>query len=156
MKIQLIVVGRDRSGPLLEASRDFEARIRRYVDFAVVELKEAPLRKTTSPAEVARAEADRIHAARQSGGRFVAFDRTGRSRSSEQWSERLEAWRMEGGRGVDLVIGGPVGLHAELVREADEVWSLGPLTLPHRLARVVVAEQLYRAYTILNREPYHK
>jgi 23S rRNA (pseudouridine1915-N3)-methyltransferase len=141
---------------LLEAARDFEARIRRYADFEPVELKEEPLKRGAAPDAVRRAEGERIRAARQRGGRLVAFEIRGRSLASTDWARRLESWRMEGGRGVDLVIGGPVGIDPDLTADADEVWSLGPLTLPHRLARVVVLEQLYRAFTILNREPYHK
>jgi len=156
VRIQLIIVGRDRKGPLLEAARDFEARIARYVDFRVVELKETPIDKGRGLDVVRRTEADRIRGAVGSGARQVVFDRTGRAQASRAWAARLERWRMDGGRDVDLVIGGPVGLDPALVRAADEAWSLGPLTLPHRLARVVVAEQLYRAFTILNREPYHK
>jgi 23S rRNA (pseudouridine1915-N3)-methyltransferase len=156
MKIRLITVGRDRSGPLLEAAREFEARLRRYTDFEALELKEAPLKRNRAPAAVRTEEADRIRAARAPGAYAVAFDQRGRARSSEDWAASLERWQLEGRRAVDFWIGGPVGLDSALCREADEVWSLGPLTLPHRLARVVALEQIYRAFTILNREPYHK
>lgn len=156
MKIRLITVGRDRSGALLEAAREFETRLGRYVDFEAVELKEAPLKRNHPLDAVRREEADRIRAARAPGGYGVAFDLRGRLRSSEDWASSLESWQLEGRRAVDFWIGGPVGLHADLRREANETWSLGPLTLPHRLARVVVLEQLYRAFTILKREPYHK
>lgn len=156
MKVRLITVGRDRSGPLLEAAREFESRLRRYADFEAVELKEAPLKKNRSPASVRAEEADRIRAARAAGAHCVAFDQGGRARSSEAWASSLDRWQVEGRRAVDFWIGGPVGLDPALCREADEVWSLGPLTLPHRLARVVALEQIYRAFTILNREPYHK
>ena len=156
MRIRLITVGRDRSGPLLEAARDFEARLRRYADFDALELKEAPLKKNRALAEVRAEEADRIRATRAPGTYAVAFDQRGRARSSEDWAASLDRWQVEGRRTVDFWIGGPVGLDPALCREADESWSLGPLTLPHRLARVVALEQIYRAFTIVNREPYHK
>lgn len=154
--MRLISVGRDRSGPLIEAAREFEGRVARYVDFAAVELKEVPLTRGASPMAVRQREAERIRAARQTGGRMVTFDGGGRGLTSPEWASRFEQWQVEGGRPVDFVIGGPVGLDPALCREADEVWSLGPLTLPHRLARVVVLEQIYRAFTILKGEPYHK
>ena len=75
--------------------------------------------------------------------------------SSEQVAEQLQAWR-ERGRDHALLIGGAVGVSAAVRARATDAWSLGPLTLPHELARVLVAEQLYRATTILRGEPYHK
>jgi len=87
------------------------------------------------------------------GDRLIALDRTGRALDSDRLGEALRRWTTP--RGV-FVLGGPLGHHEELLDRADEVWSLGPLTLPHELARVVVAEQLYRAMTLIRGIPYHK
>lgn len=154
MKIRVISVGRDRTGPLVEASKDYGERIRRYVGFELVEVRESPLRKGSAPDGVRRIEAERIEEA-LGPGVTVAIDERGRSLSSEQWAAHLDRWRGERPT-AQFMIGGPVGLARDLVRRADDRWSLGPLTLPHRLARVVVLEQLYRALTILRGEPYHK
>lgn len=86
---------------------------------------------------------------------MIVLDRRGSAWSSEELARKVSGWR-EGGKAVVLVIGGASGLDPEFVRSADVRWSLGPLTLPHELARVVVLEQWYRAHTILHGLPYHK
>lgn len=89
------------------------------------------------------------------GAVTVALARQGRQWSSEEVARQLDRWRHEA-RPVSLLIGGSHGLDDALVKSATVTWSLGPLTLPHELARVVVYEQLYRAWTILAGTPYHK
>ncbi|HEV8149933.1 MAG TPA: 23S rRNA (pseudouridine(1915)-N(3))-methyltransferase RlmH, partial [Gemmatimonadales bacterium] len=89
------------------------------------------------------------------GAILIALDRGGSTWTSEQLADRLARWRAESAS-LALVIGGAFGLDAELLARARHRWSLGPLTLPHELARVVVLEQWYRAWTILRGEPYHK
>ena len=85
----------------------------------------------------------------------MALDRGGPAWSSEQLASHLDRWRLAA-RPVTFLLGGSHGLDPMLLASCDERWSLGPLTLPHELARVVVYEQLYRAWTILRHEPYHK
>ena len=85
----------------------------------------------------------------------IALDITGRQWSTAELAQRLEDWQREG-RDIGFMIGGPDGLAPELVSSADLVWSLGPLTLPHPVVRVVLAEQLYRAWTITAGHPYHR
>ena len=86
-------------------------------------------------------------------GKVVALDRPGEMLDSVALSRRLPGWATPQGT---LLLGGPLGLHRELLDEADERWSLSALPLPHELARVVVAEQIYRALTLLRGVPYHK
>jgi 23S rRNA (pseudouridine1915-N3)-methyltransferase len=85
----------------------------------------------------------------------VALTRQGEPWSSRELAHQLEQWR-QGRRPVAFLLGGSHGLDSDQFEAADQRWSLGPLTLPHELARVVVCEQLYRAFTILRGEPYHK
>ena len=85
----------------------------------------------------------------------VALDGRGRGYTSEQLAERLEHWRGQG-RDLAFLIGGPEGHAQEVMQRADESWALGPLTLPHMLVRLVVAEQLYRAAALLANHPYHR
>jgi 23S rRNA (pseudouridine1915-N3)-methyltransferase len=89
-------------------------------------------------------------------GRIIALDERGRSLSSEDFAETLRRWQEEGARVASLVIGGPDGLDSALAKEAHLTLSLGRMTLPHGLARAIIAEQLYRAATILARHPYHR
>jgi 23S rRNA (pseudouridine1915-N3)-methyltransferase len=85
----------------------------------------------------------------------LTLDGRGKTYSSEQLAGRLEAWR-QGGRDLALLIGGPEGHAPEVLAAAAESWSLGPLTLPHMLVRLVVAEQVYRAASLLANHPYHR
>ena len=99
-------------------------------------------------------ESERLAKAIPSGSGVIALDQRGTPWSSEELARRLESWRQEA-RPLVLLIGGAFGLDPELLRRARHRWSLGPLTLPHELARVVALEQWYRAWTILRGEPYH-
>ena len=156
MKLVVVIVGRDRSDPIVAASDDYLARLQHYFPAQVVEVKEEPAKKGRAIDVVKRAEAERIAKAIPDGALIVALDERGKAQGSEALAKKLERWRDEGIKHVALVIGGPNGLDAELLRGARERWSLSSLTLPHRIARLVLMEQLYRAGTILRGEPYHR
>jgi 23S rRNA (pseudouridine1915-N3)-methyltransferase len=96
-----------------------------------------------------------MQAAIPKGARVVALEVKGKPWSTEQLSQRLDAWLGEG-RDIALLVGGPEGIEPSLSARADEKWSLSPLTLPHPLVRVLLAEQLYRAWSILKGHPYHR
>lgn len=152
MKLTLLTVGRLRPC-YREAADDYLLRLRRMAEIREVEVREAG---RAGPPPVQRREEGRaLRSALPAAAVVVALDQRGEGWSSERLAQRLEAWR-DGGRGVAFVIGGAVGLDDDLLTSADHRWSLGALTLPHELARVVVAEQVYRAFTILRGEPYHK
>jgi len=101
------------------------------------------------------AEATRIEAALPKGAWRVVLDERGRALRTEALSQRLAGW-MQGGRDVAFLIGGPDGLAPELIRAADETLRLSDLTLPHTMVRVLLAEQLYRAWSMLSHHPYHR
>ena len=101
------------------------------------------------------AEALRISNAIPKGAMTIVLDETGKLVTTVQLSQRLTTWR-DSGRDVALVIGGADGTAAALKKSADWLWSLSPLTLPHGLVRVVLAEQLYRAWSVLGNHPYHR
>lgn len=156
MSICLISIGKDRNDPLVQQAHAYLDRVRRSLPVQVHELKEEPLRKNTRPEAVRRKEAERILGKLPERSRLVCLDGGGVLRSSEAWAADLEETVRVRKLTLTMVVGGPVGLARSLLEQADERRSLGPLTLPHRLARLIVAEQLYRAVTILNDEPYHK
>lgn len=156
VKLRFVIVGRDRNDPVVEASNDYFQRIQRYTSAELVELKEAPLRRGESVERVKSVEADRIRDALRPEDRWVMMDERGRAMTSPEWAHRFEAWMNEGQKGVSFVIGGPSGLHPDLLRAGHERWTLSKLTLPHRVARLVLFEQVYRAFTILHKTPYHK
>jgi 23S rRNA (pseudouridine1915-N3)-methyltransferase len=121
----------------------------------VVEREIREAESSRPPVDQRRDEARRLEAAIPERATVIALDREGTAWSSEELADRVRRWR-EAGNPVALVLGGSLGLDPELVGRAAHRWSLGPLTLPHELARVVVVEQWYRAWTILRNEKYHK
>ena len=125
----------------------------RYVKFELVELPEARKRAGTPQAKAE--EGATLLAALGPRERVVALDERGREPTSLELARRVEGW-LQGGRDVALVLGGADGLAPEVLARADETLALSRLTLAHRLARLVLAEQLYRAFTILRGEPYHR
>lgn len=152
MRLTLLAVG--KLGPAFrEAADEYLRRLRHYADVNEIEVREAG--KAPSPGEGRRQEGARLRARLPAGALVVALDREGEGWSSEDLAAQLDRWRT-GTRSVALILGGSRGLDPDLLSLANDRWSLGALTLPHQLARVVVVEQLYRAWTILRGEPYHK
>ena len=152
MKLTLAAVGRLRPEYRTLAD-EYAARVARFMEFHEVEVREAS--RAPSAAVQLKEESSRLREKLPSGSRLVVLDRTGKGLSSEALAKELDRW-CTAAKPVSLLIGGSNGLASELVQSADLAWSLGPLTLPHELARVVVLEQVYRAWTILRGEPYHK
>jgi 23S rRNA (pseudouridine1915-N3)-methyltransferase len=106
-------------------------------------------------ARIVRAEGERLLAAVPAGSRLIALDERGELWSTAELADRLAGWLREG-CDASLLIGGPEGLDAACRARAERLWSLSRLTLPHPLVRVVVAEQIYRAWSLLHRHPYHR
>ena len=152
MKLSLVAVGKLR--PAFRTMADeYVKRVERYTGFQEIEVREAS--RAANEGAQRREEATRLRERLAPAGRTVVLDRGGKPFSSEALAGQLDRWRLDA-RPVSLVIGGSHGLDPTLLADADLSWSLGPLTLPHELCRVVVLEQVYRAWTILKREPYHK
>ncbi len=151
MQIVILAVGRLRSY-YRDACDDYLHRLGRY---ARVEEREVKETSGASPTVGQKRDDAALLGRLPEGATLVALARGGTPWSSRELARRLERWR-DGARPLALAIGGSHGLGAELLERAAARWSLGPLTLPHELARVVVAEQVYRAFTILSGEPYHK
>ncbi len=152
MEIWLLAVGKLRPC-YREACDDYLRRLGRRAKVHEVEVREAA-RAPTRAVQQAE-EAARLRARLPPRARVIALAREGDSWSSADLARRTGRWETEA-RPLAFMIGGSTGLDPGLLAGADHRWSLGPLTLPHELARVVVAEQLYRAGTILRGEPYHK
>jgi 23S rRNA (pseudouridine1915-N3)-methyltransferase len=132
---------------------DYLRRLGRFAKVKELECREAG--KASTPEAGLEQEAARLRAHLTPGSTWVALDRAGEPWTSETLAGQLDRWQTEA-RPVTFVIGGSHGLDPALVQSCDRRWSLGPLTLPHELARVVVCEQLYRGFGILHRTPYHK
>jgi 23S rRNA (pseudouridine1915-N3)-methyltransferase len=155
LRLTLLVVG--RPAPLLAgAIAEYERRAARYWPLDVVEVREEKARKGLPLERVRAAEAERLRERIPAGAEVVALTRSGEPWSSTRLARYLEALALHGRAGAAFVVGGAYGLAEELISGAGQRLSLSGLTLPHELARLFLAEQLYRAGTIVRGEPYHK
>lgn len=153
MKFKIISIGRDRSGLFDPAVHEYVARISRHVKCELVELPEE--KKGTDPQRARVDEGWKILKQVQPDDRLVALDERGKALSSTELARWLDGMIMEG-RDVIFAVGGAEGLSDAVRTRADLVLSLSRMTLAHRLARLVMAEQLYRAIAILRGDPYHR
>lgn len=154
MKVWVAVVGKPRDAALAAAIREYEARAARYWPLEVVEVKEEPARSAIETV-VMRKEGERLLERLPTGARLVLCDPGGEATDSRAFATMLQQQR-ERAQDVAIVIGGAHGI-GDVVRErTHRRLALAPWTLPHELARLVLAEQLYRAGTIVRNEPYHK
>lgn len=153
MRVLIAAVGRPRDPALAAAVTAYQERAARYWPLDVVEVRDEPARGVR-PTVVRDREGARL-LDRLAGVRFVVCERDGQRRTSEEFAEWLQSIR-ESGRDIAFVIGGPFGLAESVTAAAWRRMSLAPWTLPHELARLVLAEQIYRAGTIVRGEPYHK
>jgi 23S rRNA (pseudouridine1915-N3)-methyltransferase len=154
MQFTVAVVGKPRDANLAGAIREYETRAARYWPLQIQEVREEPARSGSADL-VREREGERLLAALPTGAQIVACDVIGKTMTSEQFAEWLQQLR-ERARDVGIVIGGAYGLGDVVKQRATTSLSLAPWTLPHELARLVLAEQLYRAGTIGRGEPYHK
>jgi 23S rRNA (pseudouridine1915-N3)-methyltransferase len=155
LHIRLIAVGKLRGSIWLPAVTEYSQRLQHYAKFDLVEVRDVVGKGLPEAAALAE-EAKAIDQTLESNNYLVALDRAGKSISSEQLAQLLRKQIDAGIRKMDFIIGGPVGLDTQIIERANLRLSLSAMTLPHELARVVLLEQLYRAFTILRGEPYHK
>jgi len=134
---------------------EYRKRLPRDFSLEFVELPLGHRGKNPDIQKAKQQEADAILGAIQANEKVVCLEVGGKSWSTEQLAKQAEHWRQDG-QNIALVIGGPDGLSQSVLAKAQQLWSLSPLTLPHPLVRVLVSEQLYRAWTILMNHPYHK
>ncbi len=155
MRMRLISVGGRMPDWVDAAWSDYVKRLPREFRLELVEL---PLAQRGKNADIARAkqnESDRVLKAVPEGARIVALDERGEHWTSIELAEQFKRWQADG-REVCLLVGGPDGHAPEVLQKAQQKWSLSRLTLPHALVRVLLAEQLYRATTLLAGHPYHR
>ena len=154
MKLLLVAVGQRQPAWAETAYDDFAKRFPPEMRLELKAVK-AETRGSKTAEQLMAAEAGRIEAALPKGVRRVVLDERGDRLTTMQLSARMKAW-MRDGRDVALVVGGPDGLDATLKQSADETLRLSDLTLPHAFVRVLLAEALYRAWTVMVNHPYHR
>lgn len=155
MKARLVAVGERAPGWVAQGFAEYQKRLSHWLPLELVEVAPGSRGKGRDTARAIADEGARVLAALPKQAQVVALDGRGSMHSSEQLAQRLAHWRGQG-RDLALLIGGPEGHAPEVLARADEAWSLGPLTLPHMLVRLLVAEQLYRAAALLAGHPYHR
>jgi 23S rRNA (pseudouridine1915-N3)-methyltransferase len=155
MRLRLIAIGQKMPEWVVVGFNEYAKRL--PADFSL-DLIEIPLTKRAKNSDVVRAmkrEGEAMLAAINPHDFVIALEVTGKSWSTEILAEKLTVWRGEG-KNISLLVGGPEGLDESCIKRANASWSLSALTLPHPLVRIVLAEQLYRAWTILQNHPYHR
>ncbi len=140
MKLLVLAAGKLRDPWVRDGCAEYEKRIARHLGFEILEVKDSAALAARVPPRF----------------RVVALDERGREPTSAELAARLESWMGSGLPGVCFLLGDADGLPADLLARADEKLALSRLTLPHRLARLVLVEQLYRALSIVRGEPYHR
>lgn len=155
MRLRLICVGQKMPDWVTRGYGDYARRMPPELPLELVEIPMAHRGKNPDIARLMQREGEAILSAAGSRDRVVALEVGGRSWSTEQLAGQLEKWQQDG-RDVSFLVGGPDGLSAECRQRADQQWSLSPLTLPHPLVRILLAEQLYRAWTVTRNHPYHR
>ena len=155
MKLHLLAVGRKMPEWVNTSFTEYNKRLPPELHINLIEITPARRNKSTTPGSAMREEMQRIRAALPRDSITVILDENGSQLSSTELSKKIDAWQQDA-RDVAMIIGGADGLDNELLQAADFSWSLSRLTLPHALTRVIVAEQVYRAWSILMNHPYHR
>ena len=155
MKARLIAVGERAPAWVADGFAEYQKRLTHWLPLELLEVAPGLRGKGRDPVRATADEGARVVLALPKQAHVVTLDATGKAYSSEQLAQRLQLWRQQG-RDLALLIGGPEGHAPNVLTAANESWSLGPLTLPHMLVRLLVAEQLYRACSMLANHPYHR
>lgn len=155
MRIHLIAVGQKMPGWVTEAWKDYAGRLSGDCSLDLIEIPAQKRTKGADLARIARDEGAKMLAAIPPRCRVVALDERGKQHDTRQLSGRLDSW-MQSGQDIALLVGGPEGLSDECKQKAEETWGLSNLTLPHPMVRVIVAESLFRAWSLLHNHPYHR
>lgn len=155
MRIRLIAVGTRMPEWVRQGFADYASRLPKQCALELTEIPPGNRPRSAPAAKAVAEEGHRMLAATHSSDRVIALDVAGKEFDSAGLSLRFEQW-MRDGSNVALLIGGPDGLAAPCLERSESAWALSRLTLPHGLVRVMVAEQLYRAWSMLNNHPYHR
>ena len=155
MRISIITIGTKMPSWVSQGVDEYSKRMPRELKVEWKELPLAPRGKTSNSSQLKIKEGEQILRSIPAGDRVIALDVRGKSLSTGELAEQLSSWQMSG-ENYSLLIGGPDGLSDACLERTERRWSLSDLTLPHPLVRVLLAEQLYRAWTITVNHPYHR
>ncbi|MGY5450012.1 23S rRNA (pseudouridine(1915)-N(3))-methyltransferase RlmH [Agarivorans sp. MS3-6] len=155
MKIQLVAVGTKMPAWVETAYQEYSRRFPKDMPLELIEVNAGKRGKNADIKRILDKEGEATLAVIPKGNRVVTLEVTGKPWTTPQLAQQLDAWKMDG-RDVSLLIGGPEGLAPSCIKIAEQRWSLSALTLPHPMVRVIVAETLYRAWSVTANHPYHR
>ena len=158
-RVTVLCVGKLKEKFYIDAAAEYVKRLQRHCKLELIELPEQRLPDDPSPAEIQKAlrtEGDAIRGRLPKGGAVIALCIEGKPCSSEELSRRMAEFGVQGKTQLTFLIGGSVGLDEDLKRQADWRLSMSPMTFPHHMARIMLLEQIYRAYQIADGTKYHK
>lgn len=158
-RVTVLCVGKLKEKFYIDAAAEYVKRLQRHCKLELIELPEQRLPDEPSPAEIQKAlrtEGDAIREKLPKGGAVIALCIEGKPCSSEELSRRMAEFGVQGKTQLTFLIGGSVGLDEDLKRQADWRLSMSPMTFPHHMARIMLLEQIYRAYQIAGGTKYHK
>lgn len=159
MKISIIVVGKIKEKYYRDAAREYSKRLSRYCKLEIIEVEDEPTPDKTNLTETLRIkekEADRIMKYIRDDAFVMTLEIAGQTFNSVEFAQKIEKLSVRGVSHIQFVIGGSLGLHNKVSNRADLPVSFSRMTFPHQLMRVILLEQIYRSYRIINGEPYHK
>lgn len=155
MRIKVLAIGTRMPAWVNDGVNEYSRRLPRHVDLQFIEVPAARRSAGSTTAKIMAKEADALLKAARGADRIVVLDERGQSHSSAQIGVELQRW-LDRYTSVAILVGGADGLDSRCLEAADQVWSLSAMTLPHPLVRVVLAEQIYRAWTLTQGHPYHR
>ncbi len=155
MRIQIIAVGTKMPNWVEQGYREYERRFSQDVSLSLTEIPAGKRGKNADISRILQKEGELTLSAIPKGNRIVTLEVTGKPLTTPQLANHLSKWKMDG-RDVSLLIGGPEGLAPTCIQASEQKWSLSALTLPHPIVRIVVAESLYRAWSLNSNHPYHR
>lgn len=155
MKLFILAVGNKMPEWITHGFNEYTKRMPREATIALIEIKPEPRTTGKSVPQIMEAEAQRIESALPKDVTRIVLDERGAHLTTKQMAQKMHDW-LGGGRDVAFIIGGADGLHESVRRSAQQLLALSALTLPHGMVRVLLAEQLYRAYSLLHNHPYHR
>ncbi len=155
MKLLIVSVGHKMPDWIAAGFKEYAKRMPREARIELVEIKPEPRTTGKNTAQIMEAEAGRILAAVPQGALHIALDERGAAWTTRQLADKMQQW-LGAGRDVAFIAGGADGLHERVKNGAQQLLALSTMTLPHAMVRVLLAEQLYRAYSLLHNHPYHR
>ena len=155
MRIHILTVCQKVPTWIEEGYREYQKRLPRDLELIVKEIKPQTRGARISTDKIKEEEAKKILEVIPGKARVIVMDERGKALSTQEWADRLSGWQLDFPE-VAFVIGGSEGLSDKIRQRADEIWALSKMTFPHALVRVLIAEQIYRAWTVLQGHPYHR